>query len=204
MAPAEAYRIDERDGPAQFEAERTGKRASFAEIAREPRDGATARNKIRVELNQVGSDTAGNRIYCFANRLEIGRLAQGGAQVLVLRVVAAEVPDLPGINIGRARPSFYIPNNNVVAAQSKMPLSVTAEVGDRRRSANQRGQIAPGQTALSRWVSRYEANARAQVTISARPSSSPVRGFQSSSVRTCAISATEPKTSLGEPASSTI
>ena len=120
MAPAQAYRIDERDGPAQFEAERTGKRASFAEVAREPRDGATARNKIRVELDQVGSDTAGNRIYCFANRLEIGRLAQGGAQVLVLRVVAAEVPDPSVIDIGRAKPSAHIPNNNVGVSQSRM------------------------------------------------------------------------------------
>ena len=74
----------------------------------------------RVELDQVESNAAGDRVDCLSDGLELGRLAQCGAQFLVLRVVAAEIPDPSVIDIGRAKPSAHIPNNNVGVSQSRM------------------------------------------------------------------------------------
>jgi hypothetical protein len=119
MPPAHASGTDERDGAAQFKTEWAGQRTSFAEVAREPRDNAATGGYTGVEVDELGSDASRDRVNRLADRLEVSRLAQRGPKLLVLSVFAAEIPNPPVINVGRAKLSTHIPHDNVVAAQNR-------------------------------------------------------------------------------------
>src|SRR5262249_55915055 len=148
VPPTRAGGTNERDRTTQFKIERTGKRASFAEVAREPRDSAAAGSYTSIEVDQVESDVSPDRVDRLPNRLEISRLAKYGSKLLILPVVAAEIPYPPVINVGQVKLPTHVPHyNNIIAVQNRTP-----------------GQA------------RYSVSLRAHATISARPSSSPVQG----------------------------
>ena len=66
-----------------------------------------------VEVDEVGSDASRDRVDRFPDQAGTRPSCPMRHAIPGMRVVAAEIPDPSVIDIGRAKPSAHIPNNNV-------------------------------------------------------------------------------------------